>query len=129
MAMDRRLRGPDHETITGLEVGLARLLIDRRDFSAADSLLRDAIQIRERASGPNAPGTAAIGGLRGMLLTREGKYDAADSLLRRSLQTMERQVGREHPDVRKLYGWLADLQDAEGRHVDAVQSRAIASAR
>jgi len=126
---DRRLRGSDHETMAGLEVDLARLLIDRRDYHGAESLVLDAVRIRQRASGPNAPGTAATKGLLGMLMMREGRYPAADSILRRSLATMERQVGRAHPTVRELYGWLADLEDARGRHADAVQYRAIADTR
>jgi len=129
IAMNRRLRGSDHENIAGLEVGLARLLVDRRDFAEAERTVQDAIRIRRHHGNAASPTTAYAEGLLGMVLTREARYAEADSVLRESLRSLERQVGRGQPDVREVYGWLADLDDALGRTDDAARHRMIASIR
>jgi serine/threonine-protein kinase len=129
IAMNRRVRGPDHEAIAGLEVGLARLLIQRRDFAEAERTVLDGIRIRGLHGNAASPGGAYLEGLLGMVLTREGRHVEADSLLRESLHTLERQVGRGQHDVREIYGWLADLDDVLGRRDDALRHRVIANAR
>jgi serine/threonine-protein kinase len=129
IAMNRRVRGPDHEAIAGLEVGLARLLIQRRDFAEAERTVLDGIRIRGLHGNAASPGGAYLEGLLGMVLTREARYVEADSLLRESLRTLERQIGRGQHDVREVYGWLADLDDALGRRDDALRHRMIADAR
>jgi len=129
MAMNRRLRGPDHENIAGLEIGLTRLFIQRHDLAEAERTVQDAIRIRRRHGNSASPGNAYAEGLLGMVLTREGRYIEADSLLRGSLRTLERQIGRGQHDVREVYGWLADLDDALGRRDDALRHRVIADAR
>ena len=110
-------------------MNLAHLLVDRRQFTDAEMMARDAIRVRALASGSKSPNSAAAEGLLGMVLTREGRYDEADSLLRESLQTIERQVSRRQLNVREIYGWLADLDAVMGRRDDAARHRAIANAR
>jgi tetratricopeptide (TPR) repeat protein len=129
IAMNRRLRGSDNQNVAGAELNLARLLIDRRDFQGAREAWSDAIRISESVAGPEEPFTAVRRGLLGLLLVREGYYAAADSVLRQSITIAERQVGRKGRDVRELHAWLADAEDAQGRHADAAQDRAIAMGR
>ena len=127
--MDRRLRGSDNQNVAGAELNLARLLIDRRDFLGAREAWSDAIRISESLSGSEGPFTAIRRGLLGLMLLREGNYAAADSVLRRSIRIAEPQIGRKGRDVRELHAWLADAEDAQGRHAEAAQDRAIAMGR
>jgi tetratricopeptide (TPR) repeat protein len=129
IAMDRRLRGSDNQNVAGAELNLARLLIDRRDFQGARQAWSDAMRISESVAGPDEPFTAIRRGLLGLLLVREGRFAAADSLLRQSIRIAEPQIGRKGRDVRELHGWLADAEDAQGRHAEAAQDRAIAIGR
>jgi len=126
--MDRRLRGNDHENLTGVEIGLARVLIDRRQFREARELLDDALRIYEQVVRSDSTATARTMGVIGLLLSRQGEYAAADSVLRRAIGIMERHVDRRHHDVRQLYEWLSDVDRARGRNADAVRDRAIAIA-
>jgi tetratricopeptide (TPR) repeat protein len=129
VAMDRRLRGSDNQSVAGAELNLARLLIDRRDFHGARQAWSDAIRISESANGPDEPFTAIRRGLLGLLLVREGHYAVADSVLRESIRVTEPQIGRKGRDVRELHAWLADAEEAQGRHAEAAADRAIAMGR
>jgi tetratricopeptide (TPR) repeat protein len=129
IAMNRRLRGSDNQNVAGAEIDLTRLLIDRRDFQGARQVWSDAIRISESVNGPEQPIAAVRRGLLGLLLVREGRYASADSVLRESIRIVERHVDRKSRDVRELHGWLADAEDAEGRHAEAAQDRAIAMGR
>jgi tetratricopeptide (TPR) repeat protein len=129
IAMDRRLRGDDDQNVAGAEINLARLLIDRRDFAGARQALTDAVRISEKLAGSETPIVAVRRGVEGLLLLREGRYTAADSVLRHAIQTVVPQIGRQKRDVRELYGWLADAEEAQGRHAEAAQDRAIATGR
>jgi serine/threonine-protein kinase len=129
IALDERTRGPAHESVAGVETDLARLLVDRGNYAAADSTARDALRIRTQAAGVNSPNTAATEGLLGLVLTREARYAAADSTLHHAVAALERQVDRRSPDLRRLYAWLADLETARGRPMNAARYRAIADAR
>jgi eukaryotic-like serine/threonine-protein kinase len=129
IAMNRRLRGSDNQNVAGAEIDLTRLLIERRDFQGARQAWSDAVRISEIVNGPEQPIAALRRGLLGLLLEREGRYTAADSVLRESIRIVERHVDRKSHDVRELHGWLADAEDAEGRHAEAAQDRAIATGR
>ena len=67
-----------HKNVGGVEIDFARLLIERREYAAADSVLRDAVRIGEHA-GPN-PFPAPLA--RKLLLelpTRDGNRPDTDS--------------------------------------------------
>lgn len=124
IATARRVRSAGDDDVAGLEVDHARLLIDRNEYAAAESELRDAIRIRA----PNkSPALATTQGLLGVIRMRQGRYAVADSILRDALTTVEHQVSRAQPNVREVHGWLADVEDAEGRGAEARRDRAIAN--
>jgi eukaryotic-like serine/threonine-protein kinase len=127
--LERRVHGPDHGSVRGHEVEFARLLIARDKLDSADFLLRDANRIGEMITGAEQHGTAVSRGLRGVILTRKRDYPAADSILRDAIRILERTTSRAHPELREMYGWLADLNEAWSRPVEARRYRAIATSR
>ena len=127
--MNVRLREPDDLHFAGVEVNVARLLIDRHAYAEAESVLHDAIRIRRIGQPPSSAAGATAEGMLGMLHTRTGGYASAESLLRQSISRSEQEVGRAHPDLREMYGWLADLEELRGQREAADRDRAVALAR
>ena len=59
IVLDRRILGPNHPNVGGVEIDLARLLIDRHEYASADSFLLDAIRIGERGGPGHFPAPIA----------------------------------------------------------------------
>jgi len=129
LEMNWRLRGKDHANVIGVEIGLARVLIDRRRFREATGVLADALRIGEQVVRSDSVGIARTMGVIGLLHSREGDYAVADSVLGNAIAIMERHVDRRHRDVRQLYEWLGDVEQAQGRGGAAMRDYAIAAAR
>jgi tetratricopeptide (TPR) repeat protein len=129
LEMNWRLRGKDHANVIGVEIGLARVLIDRRRFREATGVLADALRIGEQVVRSDSVGIARTMGVIGLLHSREGDYAVADSVLGNAIAIMERHVDRRHRDVRQLYEWLGDVEQAQGRGAAAMRDYAIAAAR
>jgi len=127
--MMRRIRGNDHASVASVDIDLARIMIDRGEYADAEPFVHDALRIQRRAFGPSHPMTARSEAVLGRLRTRTGDLIGADSLLRRSLGIIERHSGREHSDVREVFRWLAELETARGRPVEAARYRSFADYR
>src|SRR5262249_39609814 len=81
IAMDKRLLGSNHVNVGGAQIDYARLLIQRHQYAAADSVLRDAVRIGERA-GPNPFPAPLARKLLQQMSPPDGKRPGSDSVAR-----------------------------------------------
>ncbi len=88
-------------------------------FSQAESLLRQAVQIRRRVLGPDHPDTLRSQGDLSIALFQDGRYSEAENLQKQTLASLRRVLGPEHPDTLKSMNTLAVLLMAEGRYPEA----------
>ncbi len=72
-------------------------------YEKAQSLAERALDLREKALGPNHPEVAAALNLLGMICTARSDYNRAESLFQRALAINEKAFGPEHP---RLPRWL-----------------------
>ena len=129
IAIRERLYGVEDEGSSGAQVDLAKLLADRGDYRTAESMITTALERRKRAFGATHPLVALVEARLGRLYTRTGNFDAADSLLQRARTLLSTQANQLTPDLREVYGWLADLETARQRPVEAARYRAITNSR
>ncbi|WP_437312110.1 tetratricopeptide repeat protein [Sorangium sp. So ce388] len=88
-------------------------------YDEAIPLARRALELREKALGPEHPGVAInLNSLAGLLQTK-GDYAAAEPLYRRALAIQEKALGLEHPDVAQSLNDLAELLWAKGDYAAA----------
>jgi len=98
---------------------LASLYAHQRRFSKADSLYKKALNILQKALGPDHPDLAT--GLRtlAVFLNILGKYTEAEQFLRRSLAIREEVLGPNHPEVAITLNDLARIYSNTDRFTEA----------
>jgi tetratricopeptide (TPR) repeat protein len=104
LAITRETLGPDHQSIPGYQVNLARVYLAENDPSGAETLLRDALARQQRTSAAGDWRLAATQGMLGGLLARRGEYEAAEALLldaNRVLKDVPGRQGREAAATRE----------------------------
>ncbi|WP_437932533.1 tetratricopeptide repeat protein [Sorangium sp. So ce291] len=77
-------------------------------------LARRALELREKALGPEHPDVASALNTLTVLLWAKGDYVTAEPLVRRALAIREKALGPEHPDVAQSLNNLAALLNAKG---------------
>jgi tetratricopeptide (TPR) repeat protein len=95
--------------------------IERRDYQAAEALLRKALAVGEAALGPEHPDLATI--LRNLAYAcrKQARYDDADDLYRRATEILERSRGPMSGDLAlALEGHAASHE--ESGHYDAAEA-------
>jgi serine/threonine-protein kinase len=90
------------------------------DLAAADSLLREAVEIHDRRPTMTASQATALNNL-ASLRAKQGDHAAAESLLRRSLAIREQVFGEGHPLVASSRNNLASILDRQGKSDEAEQ--------
>src|SRR2546430_10430747 len=90
------------------------------DYATAEPLYQHAIKIREKALGPEHPGTAKSLDNLAMLYDRMGAFAKAKPLLQRSLKIREKVIGPNHPDTARALNHLAFLEIDLGEAKDAI---------
>src|SRR5262249_16138368 len=93
------------------------------DYARAEPLLQRALQIREKALGPDRSYVARALHDLALLHVDKGDYAGAEPLLQRALQIREKALGPDHPDVASSLTDLSVIHRAQGRSADAVQAR------
>jgi len=89
-------------------------------YPRAESLFRQAVEIRHRALGPDHPETLLSVSDLGRALATQGHYPDAEKLLRETLVLQKRVLGPEHPDTLMTMQRLAVVfSSEEGRLADA----------
>jgi tetratricopeptide (TPR) repeat protein len=103
----------------GLLNNLALSLFMIGDYERAEHLYRTALEISEKAFGPEYVKNAIILNSLAMLLVKEGHYREAEPLLQRALSMQEKVFGRDHVDVAITLNNLGTLFEAEEKYSDA----------
>ena len=91
-------------------------LHERAQYAKAEPLFQRALQIREKALGPEHPDVANSLNNLAMLYHNQGRYTKVEPLYQRALQIREKALGPDHPDVANSLNSLADrasLRQAE----------------
>ena len=84
-------------------------LHDQGRYAEAEPLCRRALEIREKALGPEHPATALSLNNLAELLRDRGDFDGAEPFYRRALEIREGVLGPEHPDTAQSLNNLATL--------------------
>ena len=105
-----------------------KYLLERAQYSQAESLYRQALAIREQVFGSEHPDVAASLNELGVLYYRQGKYIEAEALYQRALAIREQALGSEHPDVAESLNDLGELYYHQGKYIEAeaLYQRALA---
>jgi eukaryotic-like serine/threonine-protein kinase len=88
-------------------------------FSRAESLLRQAAQIRTRLLGPGDPVTLQSMHALGVNLYEQGRYADTEKLLGQTVEIERRVLGPEHPTTLSSMNTLANAFVADGRYSEA----------
>jgi CHAT domain-containing protein/Tfp pilus assembly protein PilF len=88
-------------------------------FSDAIPLAQRALEIREKALGPDDPVLASSLNVLAFLFNALGRYGQAEPLYKRALAIQEKALGPDHPDVAISLNFLAMLYHNQGRYPDA----------
>lgn len=119
LSQQRRFPG-DPATTAETLYQLGAILSYRRQHQEADSLLREAVALREGLYGRGHPATAEVLISLATNLTSQGRYDEAEGLLREALATYEQHTGRMSKGYRNALRTLRMTLSDAGRHEEAV---------
>ena len=103
----------------GLLNSIGFALIYTGNYAKAETLLRQALVLREKAPGPEHPDVAVSLTHLALLYDAQGRYADAEPRFQRALAVFEKVFGPEHPHVAVSLTNLALLYDAQGRYADA----------
>ncbi|HEV8579200.1 MAG TPA: serine/threonine-protein kinase [Thermoanaerobaculia bacterium] len=115
----RTLLPADDVRVADALVGLAACLMDYDRDEESAVLLRQALAIRKKRSGPADPQVGLILNELGMLRHRARDLDAAERLYRESLAIQRRAYGPLHPEVAVPLHNLGALLKTRGRLTEA----------
>jgi len=88
-------------------------------YDKAQSLAESALNLREKALGPDHPEVAAALNLLGMICTGRSDYTRAESLFQRALAINEKAFGSDHPAIAEVTDNLAKNYNAKGNYAEA----------
>jgi tetratricopeptide (TPR) repeat protein len=92
-------------------------------YKEAEPLFKRALEINEKALGPDHPDTALSLHNLATLYASRGNFFNAAPLLARALATAERALGVEHPDVAKFAESYSQVLEKLGRGYEAHKVR------
>ena len=88
-------------------------------FDAAETLLQDALRMRERELGLRDPAVAEVRNALGDVARDRGTFDEAGEHYREALAIREESVGQRHADVATTLSGLASLHLRQGAYIEA----------
>jgi tetratricopeptide (TPR) repeat protein len=97
----------------------AAFLIVHAQYKQAESLLQQALTIRQQVLVANHPDTARSLNDLGVLYLTQGKYQQAEPLLQKALAIRQKKLGVEHPDTATSLNNRALLYFEQGRYSSA----------
>ena len=132
-AVDFREPRPYHEAFEELQAELRRQPCDRSarlsevaalyynqgQYAKAEPLYQRALEIREKALGPEHPDVATSLNNLAELYRVRGQYAKAEPLYERALAIREKALSSEHPDLAWSLNSLAALYETQGRYAEA----------
>ena len=93
--------------------------LKQRRYAEAEPLYKRALDIIEKAVGPNHPACIPMLNKLATLYREQGKYAEAEPLYRRALEIREKALGKDHPEVGTNLWELAKLHKARGNYAEA----------
>jgi tetratricopeptide (TPR) repeat protein len=116
LAIEQKVRGPEHPNIAALLDNLATLHHAQNHFVQAECYYRRALAVREKIGNVRdlAPTLYNLG-----VLYNDLRNAAAEPLLKRSLTLREKALGPDHLDVAASLEGLAALHARQGRSTSA----------
>ena len=94
-------------------------LYQKGQYDRAVVVARKALDVAEKAVGPNHPAVATSLNNLALLYRTQGQYAQAEPFFKRSLAIWEKALGPDHPDVAKSLNNLALLYYAQGQYAQA----------
>ncbi len=94
-------------------------LYQKGQYDRAMVVAKKALDVAEKAMGPNHPDVAQSLNNLGSLYHDQGQYAQAEPLYKRSLAIREKALGPDHPDVAESLNNLAELYRKTGRDTEA----------
>ncbi|KAF2726975.1 hypothetical protein EJ04DRAFT_479753, partial [Polyplosphaeria fusca] len=85
-------------------------------YVAAESIIMEAIQIREKRAGKMGLQTLDSMSILAPVLQDQGKYEAAEEMIRRALEGYEKALGKDHPYTLTSVSNLADVLQYQGKY-------------
>ena len=123
--LDQGARRIRHE-LTGEPVLQGRLMVTMGTvyrslglYPSADSLLREALRVQERASGPNDTSVASTLSALGYVALQRGDYESAERDYTRALAIREQAFGPNSVEAASTLSGLAALRIVQGRNAQA----------
>jgi TonB family protein len=108
-------QGTEWETLTKESQELYRT----GNYQHALVLAEKALEVAEKAVGPNHPSVATSLNILAALHYAQGRYVQAEPLYKRSLAIREKILGPDHPEVAATLNNLAALYQTQGKYVQA----------
>jgi len=97
----------------------ATSLYRQGQYDRAVEMTKKALEVAEKAGGPNHPDVAtSLNNLAEMYRT-QGRYAQAEPLYKRALAIYEKALGPDHPDVATSLNNLAELYRTQGQYAQA----------
>jgi len=122
LAIERRLHGRAHPSISTTLGGLASLYEIQGKFTAAESLYREMQAIEREVLGDGHPSHAVTANNLAVLLDKQGRYAEAESLYREAIERGRVLYGGPHPLLAsRLFNLGVSLRKL-GRHDEAIAS-------
>jgi tetratricopeptide (TPR) repeat protein len=118
-ALRRAEHGKINPNVVLLVTRLALYNLGRGEYAKAEPLCQRALDMNERALGPDHPETAhSLNNLAGVYYN-QGRYGDAEPLYQRTLAICEKALGPDHPNTAHRLNNLAILYYSQGRYGDA----------
>lgn len=99
----------------------ANYLRTHAQYAQAETLLQQALNIREQVLEPTHPDIAASLNSLALLYYAEGKYMLAEDFYLQALHIRQQILEPEHPDIAQSLSNLAELYTAQGKYIPAEQ--------
>jgi tetratricopeptide (TPR) repeat protein/transcriptional regulator with XRE-family HTH domain len=99
---------------------LGRYLHQHASYAEAESIYRQALEVREQVFGPQHPDVASSLSNLASLYWDQTRYALAEPLILRSLSICEQSLGPDHPEVADKLNALALLYKAQNRYTQAI---------
>ncbi|MCJ1262558.1 hypothetical protein MMC22_002428 [Lobaria immixta] len=108
--------GPDHVNELGLLVDTANYLRSQGHYDMAEQIIRQALELYEKAYGIEHPDTLRSMTMLGKILDHQGKYDGAEELLQKVLILREKTLGGKHELTLSTINALARVLIRKGKY-------------
>jgi tetratricopeptide (TPR) repeat protein len=124
VAVSARAQGSEWEMLNKEAISLYQ----KGQYDRAVVVAKKALDVAEKAVGPNHPNVATSLNNLALLYNAQGQYAQAEPLYKRSLAIMEKALGPDHPNVATSLNNLAALFRKTGREkeAEALEKRAAA---